>query len=327
MRHICLILLAGVSLFAQTATPKTQSAREALIEMFFGKGADDFAKHLPEDARRALIHQGETPENSTLLKISALGRQMTAEGQQVETFSVGPNILVSEQNDGRERVEIAVEHDSVLGEQEEIELSLHIYKDGQPQALPIVPSFTFVMKPEKEIWRLEELTAAAHIPLTDPDYLKELRREQDEANASAAQARISTIVSAESAYMNKHSDGGFTCSLTDLFAGNSAVSDTSSSETSGSDPSDNAQTILQLFDPGQGSNDYNGYRFTITGCDGKPTSKYRVTAVPSDDSSSAKTFCADESGKLKSGETSAACFSRGEVVNTGPAPLPSFSID
>ena len=325
MRHICLILLSSVSLFAQTfATPTPQSAREALIEMFFGKGADDFAKHLPEDARRALIHQGESPQNSIVLRISAVGRQMMAQGGHIETFTVGPNILVSEQNDGHEKVEIAVEHDSVLGEEEEIELSIHIYKDGQPQSLPVVPSLIFTMKSEKEIWRLAEVTAAAHIPLTDADYLKELRREQDEANASAAQARISIIASAESVFVAKHPDGGYTCSLNDLF-----VRNTSSFEApdNSSEPSDNSQPIPQLFDPGQGSADYNGYHFAITGCDGKPATKYRVTAIPSDDSSSAKTFCADESGKVRSAETSAACFSRGEIVNPGPVPPVSFDVD
>ena len=83
-----------------------------------------------------------------------------------------------------------VEHDSLLGEDDEIELSVHYYKDGQLQPLPVVPDLTFTLKQEKEIWRLTEVTAAAHVPLTDPDYLKGLRKQQNEANES--QRRIAS---------------------------------------------------------------------------------------------------------------------------------------
>src|SRR5690242_7184308 len=103
MRRIWLIVvvaLAGSTLLrAQTsATPATpsQSARQALIEMFMGKGSDDFSKHLPEEARQVLIHKGETPETSVVLRISTIGRQMVAQGEHVESFDVGPNLLVSE---------------------------------------------------------------------------------------------------------------------------------------------------------------------------------------------------------------------------------------
>src|SRR5258708_4322202 len=51
--YFCMLaILAGSISSAQTpAPPPPQSARQALIEMFVGKGPDDFVKHLPEDAR------------------------------------------------------------------------------------------------------------------------------------------------------------------------------------------------------------------------------------------------------------------------------------
>lgn len=57
MRTILVVLLwllfsGGVEVYAQAATPTPQSARQALIEMFVGKGANDFAKHLPEATRQ-----------------------------------------------------------------------------------------------------------------------------------------------------------------------------------------------------------------------------------------------------------------------------------
>src|SRR5271154_7195898 len=69
-----------------TPTPPPQSARQALLEMLTGKGENDFIKHLPEDARKALIRKGETPETNTVLRISMLGHQLADSGQHVETF-------------------------------------------------------------------------------------------------------------------------------------------------------------------------------------------------------------------------------------------------
>lgn len=191
------LTLAGTSLTAQTLqTPPPQSARQALIEMFLGKGENDLAKHLPDITRKALIHKDESPESSIVLRIAAAGRSMAAQGRTVETFDTGPNILVTEQSDN-ERVEVAVEHDSLMGDQDEIELSIHGYKDGQEENLPVIPRLIFTLQQEKDVWRLTEITVAGHIPLTDPDYLKGLRKQQDEANEQMAQMRMNMIVNGQ----------------------------------------------------------------------------------------------------------------------------------
>ena len=188
---VLLITLAGrLSLCCQTPAqtslpPSPQSARQALIEMFVSKDASDFAKHLPENARRALIHKGETPETSIVLRISTVGRQMVAQGEHIETFDVGPNLLVSVQNGGQGRVEVAVERDSLIGEEDEIELSVHVYRDGQPESLPVVPRLIFTLKQEKEIWRLSEITLAAHIPLTDPDCVRNKTQQTNQPHKCA----------------------------------------------------------------------------------------------------------------------------------------------
>jgi hypothetical protein len=272
--------------------------------MFFGKGADNFAKHLPEDARHTLIRKGEASETSWALRIADAGRQIAAQGEHVETFDTGPNILVVEQAKGTEKFEVTVEHDSLLGEADEIELSFHLYKDGQPVPLPVVPRFTFTLQKENGIWRLTEVTAAAHVPLTDADYLKSLRQQQDEANETAAQTRLTMISIAEKGYAANHADRGYTCSLSALFT---------------PDPSTPRET--SFYDPGQGNEEWNGYRFAIAGCEGSPASKYRLTAIPSDPDSEMKTFCVDESGAVKfvkRGKPSS-CFTRGQAANSeGP---------
>ncbi len=274
--------------------------------MFLGKGANDFTKHLPDAVRQALIHKGDTPETSAALKISTIGRELAAQGGQIETFEAGPNLLISEQPQGQERIEVAVERDSLIGEDDEIELSFRWYKKGEPQTLPVVPRLIFTLRQEKEVWRLTEITALAHVPLTDPDYLKMLRTEQDEANESQIKARMNIIGVAETSYAGKHPDQGYSCTLATLFA---------------PDPADAA---AGFYDPGQGSEEYNGYRFTLSGCEGATASKYRLMAAPTDADSGRKAFCADESGTLKfmPAGKAGSCFSRGQKVDQGP-PAPA----
>jgi hypothetical protein len=51
---------------------------------------------------------------------------------------MGGTLLVCEQNGGHEKFEVLVEHDSLLGEAEEIELSVQYYKDNPSQSLSLV---------------------------------------------------------------------------------------------------------------------------------------------------------------------------------------------
>ena len=301
------VAIAGsISLLAQTpaaAPPPPQSARQALLEMFLGKGEDDLTKHLPEVAHQALIHKGDSPETNVILKISTIGRQLTAQGEHFESFETGPNLLISEQNNGHEKYEIAVEHDTLLGEDDEIELSVHYYKDGQLQSLPVVPRLIFTLRQEKEIWRLTEVTAAIHAPLTDPDYLKGLRKDQNESNETAARNRMVAIATAETNYATRHPDRGYACTLATIFA-----------PEPGAMPGENGF----VYDPGQGNEEWSGYRFALMGCDGSPAARYRITAMPLEPDAGMKTFCADESGAFKFVTTGkgSTCFSRGQSVNT-----------
>jgi hypothetical protein len=199
-----------------------------------------------------------------------------------------------------------VEHDSLLGDEDEIELSFHYYTDGQLKSLPVVPRLTLTMKQEKEIWRLTEVTAAAHIPLTDPDYLKELRKEQDEANESAARNHVNSIAGLEAEYAAKHPDIGYTCTLATLF------------------PQEPTAESGASYFPEDVSAESNGYRFALTGCVGTPAAKFRASAVPTDADAGQKTFCVDASGSLRftTNGKSSTCFSEGQLVNP-PTPPPA----
>ncbi len=138
------VAMAGsISLLAQTPTttpPPPQSARQALMEMFLGKGENDFTKHLPEAAHQALIHKGDSPETNVILKISAIGRQMVAGGERLESFETGPNLLISEQNDGHEKYEIAVEHDTCSAKTTKSNSPFTTTKTGNCKRSPSCPS-------------------------------------------------------------------------------------------------------------------------------------------------------------------------------------------
>jgi hypothetical protein len=218
----CLIMLfaalgTSISLPAQTQAQAPQTARQALIEMFLSHEAETFAKHLPDTARKLLPLDGGEPYSSIMFLISSFDNRRFLRSQCLETFDDGPTILMSEQSEV-DKMEVAVEHDILAGENEEIELSAHFYHDGREQSLFVIPRWIFTRKQEKKIWRLIEVTAAARVPLTDPDYLRGLRQQEQEANESAALTRVGIITAAEAGYADQHPDHGYTCARCPLFS-------------------------------------------------------------------------------------------------------------
>lgn len=307
MRNVPFVLIAtfaiGIPSSAQTQTPPPQTARQALIEMFLGKSPDAFMKHLPSVASRTLIRKGESSATSMVQKISMVGQQLTAQGH-VQTFDEGPMLLVSEQEEGKRKVktEVIIERDSLMGESDEIELSIHVYNDGEPEFLPVIPRLIFTLTQEKDIWRLTEATLAAHVPLTDPDYLKGVRRKEDEFEENMASSRVNMIAAAETRYASSQTDHGYSCNLTQLFGKTVAT--------------EHSDQISEAENPGPGLDESSGYRISLTGCSGNPASRFQVLAVPTDSDAGMKTFCADETGvvrfELKGKGTS--CLTRGQVL-------------
>jgi hypothetical protein len=315
LRNVCFVLIAvlaiGIPSTGQTPAstsqaPPPQTARQALIEMFTGKSPDAFVKHLPAAASQALLHKGEMPGNSMVQRISTIGRQWTTQEHQ-QIFDEGPTLLVSEQEEGQQKVktEVDVERDNLMGESDEIEVSIHVYRDGMEEFLPVVPRLIFSMTQEKEIWKLTEATLAAHVPLTDPDYLKGVRKEEDKAIEGMASGRIRMIAAAEVQFASSHPDRGYSCNLTELF--------------SKGDSADAADQPPEFSAAGFAS-DSSGYHFSLTDCDGTPALRFHATAVPAEADSGMKAFCADESGKVRfevNGKGSS-CLTRGQLLYSGP---------
>ena len=301
MRPIYLTFLLAVlgshATSAQTqVTPQT--ARQALLEMLQAPGA--LERHLPDAARKALFRGGESEQMPILRELTSLRSGIARSGAQLETFDSGPVLLAFEEKASQHWVEIIVERDDLVGDGDEIELSLHPYLEGKPEPLPVVPRLIVSMKQEKDVWKLNEVTLAVHVPLSDPDYLRGLQKAQDSNFESAASAGLRTLNTAEVTYTSAFPQRGFTCTISTL---------------GGTGQEEPSPEHAMLIDDALASGKRSGYVFEITGCDVPPASSYHTTAVPadSDSDSELRAFCSDKSGVIRysSDGKAATCLSEG----------------
>jgi hypothetical protein len=315
-----LALIFGITwvLLSASAQPVPQTARQALLEMFFSKTPGTFEKHLPQATREALRKARANSGASMLDGFSLMTSQLTAQGQQLQTFEAGPTLILIEDPRLRSKFEITVERDDLRGDEDEIELSFHGYKDGETQTAGAKFRFTLTMKQEAGSWRLNEITVAVGVSLTDPELLKTMAtrlkptitstgssqitasapstfseptlapttvdpmRAANEASAAGALRMLNT---AEVTYAASYPQHGFTCALSDM-----------GGMGSGGGPTEHQ---AMLIDPRLASGKKNGYVFKIGGCGVIPASTYSISAVPADLNSGTRAFCSNESAVIR----------------------------
>lgn len=307
-------VLLSTTLFtslANGAQPVPQTARQALIEMLFSKTPGTFEKHLPQATRAALRKARADSGTSMLDGFSMLTGRLNAVGQQLQTFEAGPTLMLIEDPQLHTKFEVTVERDDLRGEEDEIELSFHGYKDGETQTAGTKFRFTLSMKPEAGLWRLNAVTVAVGVSLTDPEFLKAMTTgikptttasmgtsqvsmsspsvamgAMSASNESAAVGGLRTLNTAEVTYAATFPAHGFTCALPDL-----------GGMGSGAGPSEHQ---AMLIDPRLASGRKNGYVFQLSGCNGTtPAIRYRISAVPADASSGTRAYCSDESAVIR----------------------------
>jgi hypothetical protein len=86
MFAVAVAMLWAVSSWAQQTADAPQTARQALIEMFFSKTPGTLIKHLPAATRDALEKAGTL---STLQQYSLLMGRLQTSGQELKTFETG----------------------------------------------------------------------------------------------------------------------------------------------------------------------------------------------------------------------------------------------
>jgi len=297
---LALVALVVSSVDAQTAPSQAappQTARQALLEMFFGQAPNHLEKHLPDVTRRAFENLEGTNGQGYLSAFSMLAAQAKNGKERLETFDTGSTLLtVAGLSGGNyDKLDITVERDDLSGDEDEIELGVHLTRAGKEEALPFIPRFTFSMKMESGVWRLNEISFAVRMPLADPAFLNALLERQRSQNEQMTIWSMRSVISAEKAYQS--ANGGFACTLSAL----------------GSTNKQPGHGRYYLYDSQLLSGKKNGYVFAISECD---VSHYQFVAEPAVPDSGQRAFCADESGTLRASADgkAATCLSSGEVV-------------
>lgn len=291
---IIAFLALSVVAVAQTQPPPPQTARQAVLEMFFSKLPKAFERHLPENAMATF---GKTDSGLISMfnaQVASIQQQVMNGRQHVETFEAGPLLLVSDTSEGnhQQRIEVAVDRDDLSGDQDQIELSLHVYKDGVIDRMPVLPNLILDMREEKNIWRLSEITLAVHVPLSDPDYVKGIAEDMRKTHQRMAEyqaiASLRAMRAAETAHQ-KTSSGGYICNIADLGRG----LDVAGAAELGLKPS---------------------YVYKITDCS---SSSFHITAEPAKDGPARRALCIDESGTPRFSEDAkgSTCISSGKSID------------
>jgi hypothetical protein len=313
------LILCSAGLRATNAAPEVpQTARQALMEMFFSKQPGTFLKHLPAVTRATLEKSGAL---ASVQQYSALAGQMQTQGKSFQTFETGPVMLAADDPKTGQKVEIVVLNDSLQGDQDDIELSIHTYKESQAQRTPFMPRIVFSMKMESGLWTLNAIGITIKLPLADPDLLKSITdgmktraaaatnvqihaqgtsQFQGQTSASGfggdanALAALRRILTAETTYAATYSAVGYTCALSDLDGFGAAEAN---------------EHQAMLISSGLASGKHLGYSFSLSGCVGSPAAGFRLTAVPMGGIYGRRAFCADQSGAIRSSADGSAATS------------------
>jgi hypothetical protein len=294
--------LGIVAVWAQSSdsAASAQTARQALVEMFFGKTPGTFAKHLPAATLTVIDKSGAM---ATLQQYSALASQFQTTGKSFETFDSGSLLLTAEDAQSSQKFEIMVEKDSLAGDEDNIEVSFRIYREKQLQRTPFFPRMTFGMKREAGIWKLNDLEVTVRLPLADPDFLKSVIEGVKSRSGAATSmqtsiqtpatglgseasvvAAMETIVKAENTYASTYRGIGYTCAISDLDG------------FGGGEPNEHQ---AMLIPSGLAGGRKYGYTFTLSGCGGSPATTIRLVAVPGINSLGRRALCSDQSGAIR----------------------------
>lgn len=321
---IALLILVGGTSLAQQPAATPQTARQALLEMFFSKTSGTFVKHLPATTLAALEKSGAM---ASMQQYSLFTAQLETQQSNLQTFETGSVLLSGQNPKTGEKFEVTVVNDTLRGDRDDIELSFQTYKDGAVQRTAFMPQLTFTMKREAQIWKLNEISITIHLPLADPEFLKAVTEKMKPQVSAQPQVQVQhttfaqhndagmpsagsdemvisamrTILSAEATYARSYSNVGYTCMLSDLDG------------FGGGEP--NAHQAM-LINSGLASGKRYGFVFTLTGCSGAPATSFHLTAAPGGNTFGRKTFCADQTGTIRTSESENAerCFANGTPV-------------
>jgi hypothetical protein len=317
MRRWLAILL--FSTFALGQTPQIpQTPRQALLELLKATSAEQIDKHTPDVLLAEMAKLPADVRQKQHQSMMFLSLLMAMSPNTVQTFDAGPTLAVIQDPKQNSKVEISVERDDLTGDIDTMEFSIHIFKDGKEQELPIDPRILVDMKLENNVWKLARFGGSVSIQLDDPKVAARLVKSiQDQMAKTAAVApsqtaprtmsesnvviSLRTLNTAEVSYLMSYPKAGFTCRLSDL---GGSLSGKAADEHG-----------AQLINPALEGGSRYGYKIQLSACEG--STGYKIVAAPMQKGVGHRTYCTDQSDVIRSVDEadSADCFGKGKPVN------------
>ena len=291
----------------QAPSPPPQTPRQALIEMVTG-GEQGAMKHLTVEMQKSLQADGK---NNSSAQLAAFD-QIKAAASEFQVFETGQVLLATNDPKTQEKYEVHVDSDDLSGDTDNIDLSIHQFRDGIEQDIPyamMLSRFTVGMKRQADIWRLNDVSINIKVPVGDPKLLEKFGNGMPgmigaKIGRSPAGTRekprdvppkeaIMMVAFAESTFASMHPDVGFTCSLADLAELNPF----------------NVDTRIFSGEP------YRGYKFALSGCQGKPAGSFHLIAEPVSPAAGAKAYCTDATHNVRTSDDGrgSSCLTFGKI--------------
>lgn len=307
----------------QAPPPKLETARQALIEMVT-KDGNAWQKHMTVEVQDLLKSGGKANAWGVALFNSMKGESG------LQSFESGEVLFAYSDSTQHTKYEVHVDNDDLAGTEDSILLSIHAFRDGKEQDDEwgiMSPHFTVSMKLQENIWRVDKISAGAEFPIGDPKFFEKtfLKMASGEAAGHSAVAgggfytaqtpetpasamspdqTVRMLAFAETAFARQHPETGFTCSLSDLAE----------------------MSKLMNVDQQVMTGPYNGYRFALSGCEGKPAGSFQITAEPLLARPGVKAFCTDATQNLRADDNGhgAMCLAAGKMYRP-PQEIPEGS--
>ncbi len=295
-----------------------QSPRQALIEMFSG-GEAPFKKHLTQEMQGKLQNLMKGSVDNAPSPLLALTGATSAGANRFQSFDIGPILFAFNNPDDHERYEVEIDSDEQRGEEDTMALSLHLVRNGVEREIPVGLKIFARLKRQAGVWRLTTVNLNASLPVGDPRILEKswwgptlaaaggVADEPPAASAVVIDERpkmnplraVRMIGMAENLYAQMHPGAGYTCNLSNLINIGKGMDE---------------EGLYKFMDAEFAGGLYNGYRFTITGCDRTPARMFRVVAEPV--AGHGKAYCSDNTNNLRAADDGrgATCLVAGKIA-------------
>jgi hypothetical protein len=310
---IVLALLASSALYAQSQAqaPPPQTPRQALIEMISG-GQEGAMKHLTVEMQKSLQADGK---NNSAPQLTAFD-QIRAASSDFQVFETGQVLLSATDPKSHEKFEVHVDSDDLSGDTDNMDISFHQFHDGVEQDIPyaaMLSRFTVGMKRQANVWRLNDISVNIKVPVGDPKLLEKFgdgmpgmiggkiggsaSGKPEKPRDMAPREAIMMVAFAESTFARSHPETGFTCTLADLAKSNPF----------------NLDPRIFSGEP------YHGYKFSLSGCQDKPSGSFHLIAEPVSPTAKAKAYCTDATNNVRSSDDGlgSSCLASGKVAAFG----------